>query len=366
MVSVPRDDRKDDVMNTTTLRRLLPTTTLRRLLVIGLLGLVPLLAGTGLAHAAVYIKYGPLDTTAPTTTINLSPAQPNGQNGWYTSPVTVSVMATDPDDDASTLTTCSLLDPASPPATFIDLQSGTCSTPVSAGQVVSTDGVHTLYAASEDPYNQVEATVQSRTFRIDQTAPSISISGPTATSYLLHQAVTASYVCNDSGSGVASCSDSRGGTQTSPGSIDTSSIGSKTFTVMATDTAGNAASQPVSYQVGYQFSGFLGSVNNPPTVNTGKANRTYPVKFQLTDATGAFISTLSVVQSVQYRATSCGSFGTDPSDPVEATATGGTSLRYDATSNQYIYNWATPGPGCYTLLVTLDSGQVFPAYFNLT
>jgi hypothetical protein len=51
-------------------------------------------------------------------------------------------------------------------------------------------------------------------------------------------------------------------------------------------------------------------------------------------------------------------FAINPIDAIKTTATGSTSLRYDATTSSFVYNWKTPSTrGCYTLWVNLSTGH---------
>lgn len=111
------------------------------------------------------------------------------------------------------------------------------------------------------------------------------------------------------------------------------------------------------------FGAFTAPVNNPPVVNMGRVGRVYPLKWHITDTTGAEVTSLTAVTSIRYLPVACVAFSGDPTDALETTAAGGSQLRYEG---QYIYNWATPAQaGCYVLYVTLADGGVHAARFSL-
>ena len=109
----------------------------------------------------------------------------------------------------------------------------------------------------------------------DTTAPTISITTPSVNAaYALGASVTAAYSCADEtgGSGLASCA----GPVASGSPIDTSSPGVHTFTVTATDEAGNPASQTVGYIVFGQPSA---SIQAPRSGGTYTRNEVVPTRF---------------------------------------------------------------------------------------
>ncbi len=65
-----------------------------------------------------------------------------------------------------------------------------------------------------------------------------------------------------------------------------------------------------------------------------------PLKWNVPNGSGGWISSLAIVSSVKQTTVACQSGVT--ADEIEAPTSGATSLRYDTTANQYIYNWQSP------------------------
>jgi hypothetical protein len=86
-----------------------------------------------------------------------------------------------------------------------------------------------------------------------------------------------------------------------------------------------------------------------------KLGATVPVKFTLTDASAG----ISGAEAKLYAAKVTNEVvGTEVEAISTATASSGNLFRYDATSNQYVFNWSTKGltAGTYQLRIDLADG----------
>lgn len=143
-----------------------------------------------------------------------------------------------------------------------------------------------------------------------------------------------------------------------------SSLGDHTLTATAKDGSGNVGTATLTYHVlPWIISGFYSPVDMGSIINTVKAGGTVPLKFEVfkgtTELTDTSIATLSQKQ------VTCVS-GATLSD-IAIVATGETSLRYDATSGQFIYNWKTlkSSSNCYDVTLTTSDGSSITAHFKL-
>jgi hypothetical protein len=150
----------------------------------------------------------------------------------------------------------------------------------------------------------------------------------------------------------------------SPASGSTFAPGTTTVNCSATDAAGNTANGTFKVIVTFNWAGFFQPVDNK-ALNGMKAGSTVPMKWQVSDGSGGYISSLSIVAKVQSGVQQCSASA--PVDNLEEYATGGTQLRYDSTSQQYIYNWQSPKkPGyCFQVDIVLTDGTHHVAQFQL-
>jgi YVTN family beta-propeller protein len=255
-------------------------------------------------------------------------------------------------------------------ATGAPTVSFTCSDSVSGIQPGSCpaphpflDGDHQSYSASVyDKAGNVSDPAEVSGIRVDLTPPMLN---PTISPnpILLGGSATVVPGGSDLGSGVAyqGCS-----------AIDTSSVGAKSISCVAIDSAGNQTSKIVNYRVIYAFEGFLQPINDTAHQTcTGCAtsifngNSTIPVKFQLKDAYGNIVQASSTPIWIIPQQ---GGPTTAPIDEGFYSDPATTGNIYAFNGDHYQYNWKTKGyaTGFYWRIgVKLDDGQVYSVYIGL-
>jgi hypothetical protein len=157
--------------------------------------------------------------------------------------------------------------------------------------------------------------------------------------------------------------------------IDTSSVGSRTFTVNATDNVGNPNSAGVTYTVQYAPGGIcLGDAGhqilqpiNADGSSVFKQGSTVPAKFRVCDANGNSIGgTTGVVQGFTVQKVSLSSNATVDENIYSTTPD--SAFRWDPTAQQWIFNISTKNltKGClYKYDILLNDGSHIYFSFGL-
>jgi Bacterial pre-peptidase C-terminal domain len=196
-------------------------------------------AGVG-GHAPVIDWAGLQRGAAGSYRINLT-----GTTGCDVTPPTVSLV--------SPVNGAHVKQGAEVPVTFSCADTGgsglaSCVGSVASGTLLDTTQLGPVSVTVTARDNADNETVITNTVTVeDQTKPTITLTAPAAGTYELGQRVLADYSCADEpgGSGLESCD----GSVATGAAVDTASLGQKTFTVNASDHAGNTESKSVSYTV---------------------------------------------------------------------------------------------------------------------
>jgi hypothetical protein len=216
------------------------------------------------------------DAGAPVVTIAIDSADAVAATGWYNRAssgqdgVRVNVSATD--DTAVENITCR------------DGSTQVLDASSSSGSFVLGDGRHSVSCTASDGVNPPGAgagsTPMPLLLDVDQTPPALScvVAAPGPVFLLRGAGGPVSATATDATSGPSSATASAG--------ADTTSVGSKTASLTASDTAGNSATAGCPYLVKYRFLGF----SSPKAGSRHGAGSSINVRFRLGEASGLRLS----------------------------------------------------------------------------
>lgn len=291
------------------------------------------------------VKVDKSPPSAPDATTNpTSPVANSG--GWFKGTVTVAYVGS--------------IDPL-----LQDTSAGSGVASYSAPETFSTSGTHP-YSGKATDHAGNDSTATIGTVKVDATKPTLGINGCPTDPVILGSSRSIMVAASDDHSGLVS--DPSGNV-----ALDTSSVGqTKTKTISVEDKVGYTNSATCTYSVIFNWNGFFQPIDNNGVFNQVQAGRTIPAKFSLGGDQGLNIlapatdTTPASPTSVQVQCPN----STAQVDQLEELSTATVSgLKYDATADQYIYNWKTLSGyagSCRKFTLTLTDGTPHIAYFKFT
>ncbi|OIB02037.1 hypothetical protein AK95_03785 [Paenibacillus sp. LC231] len=192
---------------------------------------------TNAAYRPVLL-FEPQDTAPPNTLATLSPEKPDGDNGWYVQPVTLSLAA---EDSLSKVT-----------ESVYSLDGGSSWQPYTGPVTFSEDDKYTISYRSKDDAGNVEPAKMIE-FNLDTEAPLITFGDPAAESYGIDQDLLPQFYVSDDLSGVDSKKttlllDGRPLEQGATIPLFTLPVGSHLLELTVYDSAGNMGRGSVDFQ----------------------------------------------------------------------------------------------------------------------
>jgi hypothetical protein len=157
-----------------------------------------------------------------------------------------------------------------------------------------------------------------------------------------------------------------GGTAGRGGSTFAVAESNHTWTRIHDEAAGTIYAGTLSIPVqAWTLRGFYSPVEMGGVWNKVKGGSTVPMKFEVFTGSTELTDTSVIADFTQQRVT-CGT-GSAIGEPSKVNSTGGTSLRYDTATGQFIQNWKTPKtPGtCYRVTMTTADSSTLTALFTL-
>ena len=287
-------------------------------------------SGAGTASSSVTVKR---DATPPVLTFGTPSPAPNA-NGWNKTNVSI-------------------------PFTRSDAMSGLASTSIASPLVLATDGANVTGQVVVTDLAGNSATFTSVPRNIDKTPPTAEMNTPEDNAtYGFYQDVVADFWCNDSL--LVSCT-----APTANGAlINTKTAGTLTYKITAKDSVYTFTHTHTYYvESAFNFDGFLAPASAAPTLNLVTRGALVPIRWQLPDGRGGYVTNPASFTSATVGSLTCGSAASVPLNDVSNGAAG---ISFDAATQSFVYNWQTSASwtGCRKLTIKLKDSSTHELRFK--